>query len=57
MRNILLMSTLAFALAVSGTAFEQSTTGATKPFRSSKIAESNAKVAKFAAADRRNVSE
>jgi hypothetical protein len=31
MRNTLLMSTLAFALAVSGTAFAQSTTGASKP--------------------------
>ena len=31
MRNTLLMSTLAFALAVSGTAFAQSTTSATKP--------------------------
>ena len=31
MRNTLLMSTLAFALAVSGTAFAQSTTAATKP--------------------------
>jgi hypothetical protein len=31
MRNTLLMSTLTFALAVSGTAFAQSTTSATKP--------------------------